>query len=170
MDSFIFQDLIKNVVVATFLLVGASNESSAIKYDEDGFEIVSNEPDPGVLATINDFYKKDVRPIFKNKCLDCHGSLANKPWYYELPGARQLIQRDIREAKSHMDMSNGFPFKGHGSPKDDLESIERTINENSMPPWQYLLMHWDSRPSEEEKQIILNWINQSQKLLKGEKP
>lgn len=117
------------------------------------------------IAKINELYVKSVKPIFKAKCLDCHGSGKKVPWYYSIPGPKHLMDYDMEEAKEHMDMSNDFPFAGHGSPKEDLEELEEVIKENEMPPWYYKAVHWSSSPSEEEKKIILEWISESLKIL-----
>jgi hypothetical protein len=34
-----------------------------------------------------------------------------------------------------------------------------------MPPFRYIVMNWEKEFSEEEKKIILNWINSSLKIL-----
>ena len=72
-----------------------------------------------------------------------------------------MMNHDIEEAKEHMDMTKGFPFAGHGIPKEDLEALKETVKEDSMPPWQYKLMHWDSSLTNEEKKIVNQWINES---------
>ena len=118
---------------------------------------------------INEQYLKNIKPIFRKKCLDCHGKSNLKPWYYAVPGAKQFIDHDIEEAKEHMDMSNNFPFGGHGEPVEDLEEIREVIEEESMPPWQYKLMHWSSTLTKSEKDIIKKWITISlTKLKQGE--
>ena len=119
---------------------------------------------------INDNYLKYVKPIFQMKCMDCHGSGNEKPWYYALPGSKQLMDSDIEEAKEHMDMTNDFPFGGHGEPGEDLESLEESIKEETMPPWQYKLMHWSSTLTEPEKDTIKKWIKESLILIKQEEP
>lgn len=115
---------------------------------------------------INLTYQHNVKEIFMNKCLSCHGSSnSDKPWYYVLPGVKQLINYDMKEAKKHMDMSNGFPFGGHGNPLDDLKALEKTIKSDDMPPLRYRLMHWNSKLTEDEIKIINNWLKNSKKSL-----
>ena len=87
------------------------------------------------------------------------------PWYAGIPGPKQLIQNDIKEAKEHMDMSNDFPFEGHGTPKDDLEALNKTVKENTMPPIQYKILHWSSSLTEDEKRTVNKWVADSLKLL-----
>lgn len=118
------------------------------------------------LARINEIYKRDVKPIFQIKCFDCHSQRTNYPWYYRLPGAKQLIDGDIKEAKEHLDFSNDFPFGGHGVPSEDLEAIAGVAKENSMPPFRYWILHSGSRLSEGDKRIILEWVDKSQAILK----
>lgn len=120
----------------------------------------------GTLKSINSAYMRDVKPIFQKKCFDCHSNQPRYPWYSKLPGAKQLIESDIAEAKKHLDFSSDFPFKGHGSPKEDLDEIQRSIDSNEMPLLRYRILHWDSKVSPEEKAAIQAWIAESQKLLK----
>ncbi|MBK8204899.1 MAG: heme-binding domain-containing protein, partial [Bdellovibrionales bacterium] len=75
-----------------------------------------------LLGRINELYKFNVKQIFQKKCFDCHSQNTQYPWYYKIPGAKQLIDGDIEEAKEHLDFSNDFPFGGHGAPSEDLEA------------------------------------------------
>lgn len=134
-------------------------------YDSEGFEIISSGPSEEVLSDINQQYKRKVAPIFSQKCLMCHGKLDEFPWYYSIPGVKQLIDRDIKEAKEHMDMTEGFPFKGHGSALDDLRAIERVLDKGSMPPLQYRVIHWSSKLNESERSNVKEWIDQARKML-----
>ena len=118
------------------------------------------------LENIDALYSQSIKSIFDNKCLDCHGGTPHFPWYHHLPLAKQLMDHDIKEAKEHLDMSGGFPFKGHGSPQEDLEAIEKTIKNKSMPPWRYWIIHWKCRLSKEEREEISNWVTQSLEILK----
>jgi hypothetical protein len=137
-----------------------------VERDEDGFEIVSAAPSKKILDQINELYKRNVKKIFSNKCLSCHGVNNSPPWYYHIPGAKQLMDSDMTEAKKHMDMTFDFPFKGHGSPIDDLNSLQKTVREGSMPPLKYRFMHWDSELTAKDIKDINNWINKSKLILK----
>jgi hypothetical protein len=75
------------------------------------------------------------------------------------------MDNDIKEGRDHMDMTNGFPFKSHATPKEDLDALEETIGEGTMPPLRYKLMHPDSSMTPEEKEKIRNWIDESLKIL-----
>jgi len=117
---------------------------------------------------INKTYLSDIKPIFEKKCFDCHAELKKKPWYYKVPGVKPMIDKDISEAKEHIDMRQDFPFVSHESPLDDLKSIKKIGLEGGMPPLRYILAHWDSRLTDAEKKKLVNWATQSIKLLKTE--
>ncbi len=91
---------------------------------------------------INKLYIKTVKPIFKKSCFDCHGNTTNYPWYYKVPGVKQLIDSDIKESKKHLDFSKDFPFISHETPLKDLDAIGKSVNNNSMPPFRYLSYAW----------------------------
>lgn len=118
-----------------------------------------------VTSLINVSYEKLVKPIFEKKCFDCHGGKTKFPWYYKIPGAKQLIDHDIEESKEHMDLTSAFPFKGHHSPQEDLESIAEVIEKGEMPPWRYWILHREAKITAEERAIILQWSRESLGLL-----
>lgn len=114
---------------------------------------------------INSDYQGSVRPLFEKACFDCHYAPTHLPWYNFIPGVRQLIAHDISEAKGHLDMSGEFPFAGHGSVKEDLEAIKKTIRKNEMPPGEYLFMHPEARLSRSEKDNIYRWLETTSQIL-----
>lgn len=119
-----------------------------------------------VFEEINFEYQAKIKPIFKRSCFDCHSNQTKFPWYYKLPGAKQLIDSDIKEAKEHLDFTNDFPFVSHDTPAKDLESISESISENKMPPFKYRIMHSESSLSDEDKKIINGWVKKSLEKLK----
>ena len=119
-----------------------------------------------VYKKINTSYLKKIKPIFKTSCFDCHSSQTVFPWYYEIPGIKQLVDSDIKEAKSHLDFSNDYPFISHDSPENDLKSIEKSISEKTMPPKKYLWMHSDAKLSPKEVEEVKKWVNESLEALK----
>ena len=137
--------------------------------DEDGWEVVSKKIPKETMELINSSYLKNVKPIFQKKCLNCHGTGNPLPWYSTIPGPKQLILYDIKEAKEHMDMTNDFPFSGHGTPSDDLKALAETVKEGSMPPFRYKIMHWRSSLNESDKKTINEWVEGSLKLINSKK-
>lgn len=116
------------------------------------------------LKEINRLYLIEIKPIFESSCLDCHGS-SKMPWYHYLPIAKGIMDSDVKDAKKHLDMRNDFPFAGHGTPREDLQAIQESIENNEMPPLRYKIMHWSSGLSKKEQQMVKNWVSESLKIL-----
>ncbi len=114
---------------------------------------------------INEQYLKDIKPIFEAKCFNCHSSTTNYPFYYKIPGVRTMIDKDIKEAKSHIDFSKDFPFISHETPLNDLKSLKKIALEGGMPPLRYIVAHWDSKLSDKDKKVILKWTENAIELL-----
>jgi hypothetical protein len=118
------------------------------------------------IEQINLSYQKQVKPIFEKKCFDCHGTITDFPWYYKVPGIKQLMDQDMAEAKKHLDMTNDFPFGGHGSPVSDLKSLRESIINGTMPILMYRLTHPDSKINQAEQKIVFGWIDEAVKNIK----
>ncbi len=114
-----------------------------------------------ILNKINEDYVANVKPTFQRSCMNCHSSNVEYPWYYKLPIAKKIIDEDVSEAKEHLDMTNDFPFGGHGSPAEDLEAIKNSLDQGEMPPTRYSLMHWSAKITKEDQDAIKSWITNS---------
>lgn len=132
--------------------------------DRDSIESIGQSNDqykPEALKFVNNEYLKNIKPIFQKKCFDCHSDKGTMPFYYKVPGIKQLIDKDIQEAREELDMSMDFPFKSEGSFVQALEKIKEEIQEGDMPPLKYKIFHWDNWIQAEEKQLILKWADDS---------
>jgi len=135
--------------------------SSAHQGESHQKEFNSTKPGKKAAQTVDkigQLYSSRIQSIFEKSCYDCHGEIRKFPWYYQVPGAKQLIDSDRTEAKKHLDMRYGFPFKGHGSVKQDLKAIKDVILQESMPPLRYKILHWDSIMNKKEKEVVLEWV------------
>lgn len=120
-----------------------------------------------VLDEIGQSYRDNIASIFEKKCMDCHGQPKDLPWYHALPIAKNIMDDDMQEAKEHLDLRGSFPFKGHGTPLEDLEAILEAINNDEMPPLRYRIMHWSSGLTKTEKNAVEGWVK-SGKILLGD--
>jgi len=106
-----------------------------------------------------------VATILKTKCADCHSYGTKFPWYADFPIARDLIQHDIEEGRRYFNMETEIFLKRDKNglkideiPVNTLNRIEGVVHANSMPPIQYLVMHWDHALTAKDKQVLLAWI------------
>ena len=98
-----------------------------------------------------------VKSILKRSCYDCHSHETTWPWYGYVAPASWLLAYNVAEARSELNLSTWKayrPDKRRRLLRDALEEIE----EASMPPWEYLLMHGEARLSEKEREILRDWI------------
>ena len=130
----------------------------SVKKNSSAVQIQENKVS---YKSINESYINSIKPIFKKACFDCHSNKANYPWYYNVPGIKQLIDSDIKEAKSHLEFGESFPFKSHENPINDLKSIAKSIKNESMPPFNYRVMHSKSRLSNKEILEVEKWVKES---------
>ncbi len=127
------------------------------------------EDEGALMFSINELYLNEVKPIFKRSCFDCHSSSTTYPWYSQIPGVKQIIASDVKEARRHLDFTNDFPFSGHGNPADDLRAINDEVQKGDMPPLRYRILHSTSKLNDDEKAAVKAWIEKSLTILKVEK-
>lgn len=135
-----------------------NNSMKNIKIEE-----VSKEKDIKLerYKIINHDYLKNIKPIFQAKCFNCHSNNTSFPFYYKIPGIKSMIDKDIKEAKKHIDFSDNFPFISHETPINDLKSLKKIAREGGMPPLKYIVAHWDSKLTKEEKKALLDWTKKA---------
>ena len=106
--------------------------------------------------------------LFERSCQDCHSQRTNWPWYGRLPPASWLLQRDVDEARSHLDLSHWDNY-----PPDQrrvlLSAIGVAARAGVMPPQRYLLLHPESRLSPAERQRLYEWTRAEKARLTREK-
>lgn len=101
-----------------------------------------------------------ARKVLEADCLVCHSSKTVLPWYAGLPGVRQLIDHDIEEGREHMDMEKRLFAPGKTPSVHTLKEIRKEIRKDAMPPLVYKVAHWKSILSPEDKQAILDWVEE----------
>ncbi|DAB27918.1 MAG: hypothetical protein A2513_09160 [Sulfurimonas sp. RIFOXYD12_FULL_33_39] len=142
------------------LLAHEENNANVVKKD---INVDKNLP---LYEVINSSYIAKIKPILEKKCFDCHSDATKFPWYYKIPGFKQMIDYDIKKAKKHIDMSKDFPFISHNTPLKDLESLRDVVIENDMPPLRYIIAHWDARLTKSEREAIVKWSEESMSKLR----
>lgn len=157
----ILRYLVSAVLILHFEVLFAHSVHPDLEGEDEALKEVDQETLSQVFESINKEYTETVGPIFRQKCYDCHSENINLPWYSALPGIGQAIERDIHEAREHIDFTGGFPFQGHGGPIADLREIQHVLETSSMPPRLYRVMNRGSSLTSEEKSKILSWIDMS---------
>lgn len=152
----------------TYSFVSKAHEGHHHGVHTQAAKLASTKPDLDlVYAEINKNYQTKVKPIFDQKCADCHSAENSAPWYSAIPFVHRLVESDRSEAKEHLEISKGFPFAGHGTPEEDLNAIKDVLKKGSMPTRLYRLMHPSSELTAEERNLVMDWVKVSELKIKS---
>ena len=102
------------------------------------------EPHKGLNTLLPDTdIPVEAKKVLVTKCADCHSNESHWPAYARFAPGSWLIERDIRQARAKMNLSNWE----HQSLDEHDVLIAKIIHEakgGEMPPPQYRLMHWSA--------------------------
>ncbi|MCS7351320.1 MAG: heme-binding domain-containing protein [Anaerolineae bacterium] len=93
-----------------------------------------------------------TRELFFRACGDCHSNETVWPWYSNIAPVSWLIQRDVDEGRAVFNVSEW----GRGENEGD-DAVE-TVQEGSMPPLMYTIMHPSARLSIMERQMLIQGL------------
>jgi len=113
--------------------------------------------DPALAARITDPGLQQLLPVLQQKCSDCHTENASLPFYASFPIARGLIEEDRRRALDQFNMTEEL-LSGAPVAEDALASLQKEIEDGSMPPPNYRLLHWNAAITAAEAQTAMSWI------------
>jgi mono/diheme cytochrome c family protein len=89
-----------------------------------------------------------TRELFFRACGDCHSHETEWPWYSFVAPAAWLVEHDVREARSHFNVSDPG-VDDHG---DDAAKL---LRQGDMPPWRYRVAQPEARLSDRERQDLV---------------
>jgi hypothetical protein len=90
-----------------------------------------------------------TRELFMRVCGDCHSHETDWPWTAWISPSSWLVQRDVREAREHFNVSTWD--RGPG----DADQAAEEYEEGAMPPWFYPPMHPRAWLDAEERAALL---------------
>jgi hypothetical protein len=109
-----------------------------------------------------------VLPILERACVNCHSQQTRWPAYSYLPLVSWAIEKDVSEARQHMDLSRWNQYSV-GEKQDLLARIGAEVRIRQMPLPRYLLLHPEARLSEAEIQAIYDWTKAQRRALRNER-
>jgi len=93
--------------------------------------------------------------LFRTACGDCHSNLTRWPWYTNVAPVSWLVQRDVDEGRSKLNLSE----LGRG--EVEIGEIDEAIRGGGMPPLQYRIIHRDAALSDQEKDALIRGLTAS---------
>lgn len=99
----------------------------------------------------------EVATILKNACYDCHSNQPTYPWYTSVAPVSWWIKNHINEGSKHLNFSIWQTYtvkrKDH-----KLEECVEMIEEGEMPMNSYTWMHPESKLTDAQKQLLIDWF------------
>jgi cytochrome c len=94
-----------------------------------------------------------AKAVLIAKCADCHSNETKWPIYARIAPGSWLIERDIMDARKHMNLS-----QWKNTPPETQQvwaaKIVQEAKSGDMPPVQYLLLHRDAKLSKDDVQTL----------------
>ncbi len=127
-------------VLLTVLVVGVAIQFVPYGWAHDNPPVTGDAPWPSAEA----------RDLAVAACYDCHSNETEWPVYSYVAPMSWLVRRDVDAGRDELNFSTWDEDDG------DADDAAESIEDGSMPPRQYTLLHPDARLSEEEEQVLID--------------
>jgi hypothetical protein len=87
--------------------------------------------------------------LARGACLDCHSNLTVWPWYSNVAPISWLVQHDVEDGRSALNLSTLDLRSARGS--EIIGEVGEKVRSGEMPPLQYKLVHGAARLSGTER-------------------
>jgi len=105
--------------------------------------------------------------ILRRSCYDCHSNETVWPWYSYVAPVSWLISEDVEHAREHVNFSEWDKYDEKRINKIKEDIVEE-VGGKAMPLKSYLVMHTQARVSDVDFQIIKNWAEAGEGMMKEE--
>jgi cytochrome c peroxidase len=99
-----------------------------------------------------------AKAVVGTKCLMCHTENPSLPYYAKWPIASGVIAKDIKAGTGMINFTD--LFKAKGGDEVLLAKAEQAIVLNTMPPSNFLALHWNGSLAAKEKETLLAWTKE----------
>lgn len=102
------------------------------------------------------FKSPKAQQLVADSCNDCHSNLTKWPWYTNVAPASWLVQQDVDEGRTIMNLSTW------DKPQPELDEVVEAVQSGEMPPLKYKVMpnHSAARLSDKDKAELIAGFRQ----------
>ncbi|MDP3359721.1 MAG: heme-binding domain-containing protein [Lutibacter sp.] len=100
----------------------------------------------------------EANSIIKTSCLDCHSNSTNYPWYNKIAPASWFLANHVNDGKEHLNFSEWTTYN-KDQKQHIIKNLKGVLNERQMPLKTYVLVHKELGLSENQYQILYDWVN-----------
>jgi len=127
-------------------------------------QFIRPEKNLSSVASVNDISKKyavpaDVQQVLEKACNDCHSNNTVYPWYSNIQPVGWWLQYHVNEGKHELNFNE---FAKYPAKKQDhkMEELIEMVKKDEMPLNSYTWIHTNSKLSDPEKQLLVNWAQE----------
>ncbi len=105
-----------------------------------------------------------VAQVLERSCQNCHSERTKWPWYSYIAPISWLIEKDVQDRRSHMNLSRWEAY----TPDEQVEILTELgveVRNRRMPLPQYLRLHPDAKPSDDDVQQLYSWAHRERRRL-----
>jgi len=119
---------------------------------------------------VHDFLAAEDPPpplaaMFRSACYDCHSYETKWPWYSHIAPVSWLIADDVQGGRRHLNFSD-WPVDDAGRAAKRLDNASEELGYKEMPPAKYQAIHPAARLTADQRQQLIQWLDQEAKRLK----
>jgi hypothetical protein len=109
---------------------------------------------------------KNVAQIFSDACYNCHSNHTKYPWYSNIQPLAWWHDDHIKDGKKHFNFDE---FATYSLKKQDhkLEEMIESQVDHWMPMDSYVWMHPEADLKEEQRKLIIDWVNVTRKQIQN---
>ena len=107
-----------------------------------------------------------VLKIIRTSCQNCHSANTQWPWYSHLAPLSWMLERDVHEARTQMDLSRWDDY----DPREKmrlLATIGSVVRNHIMPPRRYTAIHAEAKLTEDQIRKIYLWTRAARMEIEG---
>ena len=116
--------------------------------------IQPDRSNPAITAAFDG--PEPVKAILEAKCYDCHSNETVWPWYSYVAPLSWWVADHVHEGREELNFSEWGQYSAKRK-REKTEEIYDEIADGYMPLKSYLLMHPQTKVTEEELAIIEDW-------------
>ena len=103
--------------------------------------------------------------LFQRACQNCHSENTQWPWYSRIPPASWMIEKDVDDARRHVNFSNWESYYPQEQ-EEFLTQIGSVARNGQMPLPRYTLLHREAVLASHERRQIYEWSRAEKKRLR----
>jgi len=130
-------------IVAVVAQFSSPNKNDGKLSSVDHFLADTNPPD-------------EVKAILTSSCFDCHSDHTRYPWYNSITPVNYWLNSNIKEGKSHFNVSKWADYGNHKK-EHIVQDLIEAVKEKNMPLPSYTWIHHEANLTHDQIQEIVYW-------------